>query len=66
MMKPILINVVLSINVSKEGIAPTYLVNRLRKVSGISSRSTRYLDINLRCPRYTIETEGGKTFYIYC
>ena len=45
-----------------QGMAPAYLVNRLSKVSEISSRSTRYSDINLRCPRYTRETEGGKTF----
>ena len=45
-----------------QGIAAAYLVNRLSKVSEISSRSTRYSDINLRCPRYTRETEGGKTF----
>ena len=37
-----------------QGIAPAYLVNRLSKVSEISSRSTRYSDINLRCPRYTL------------
>ena len=45
-----------------QGIAPAYLVNRLSKVSEVSSRSTRYSDINLRCPRYTRETEGEKTF----
>ena len=45
-----------------QGTAPEYLSNRLSKISDVSSRTTRFSDITLRCPRYIRETEGGKTF----
>ena len=45
-----------------QGTAPEYLKNRLSKISDVSSRTTRFSDITLHCPRYIRETEGGKTF----
>ena len=42
--------------------APEHLINRITKVSDASSRSTTFSDINLHCPCYIREIEGGKTF----
>ena len=45
-----------------QGSAPDYLINRITKISNVSFRTTRFSDINLRCPRYIRETVEEKTF----
>ncbi|XP_078363859.1 uncharacterized protein LOC144648098 [Oculina patagonica] len=46
------------------GQCPEYLRNRLVSVNDMSTRTSRYGDITLRCPRYNRETEGGRTFLV--
>ena len=45
-------------------ITPTYLNSLLARNSEIHNRATRYSHINLICPKYKRETEGGRTFTI--
>ena len=45
----------------KLGWLPFYQITR---VSDISKRSSRHGNITLRCPKYSRETEGGRTFLI--
>ena len=45
-----------------QGDTATYLSEKIIQVSDLSSRTTRYSNITLRCPRYIREKEGGKTF----
>ena len=46
------------------GQCPEYLGSRLVRVSDLSTRTSRYGAITIRCPRYNRDTEGGKTFLI--
>ena len=43
---------------------PEYLSNTLRRVSDISTGQSRHGRFTLRCPKYSRETEGGKTFAV--
>ena len=45
-------------------ITPSYLNSLLVRNSEIHNRATRYSNINLICPKYKRETEGGRTFTI--
>ena len=46
------------------GQCPEYLSNTLTRVSDISTRQSRHGSITLRCPKYSRETEGGRTFAV--
>ena len=46
------------------GNCPDYLTQMLLRNADISSRTTRRGTINLVCPRYKRETEGGKSFTV--
>ena len=43
---------------------PECLGSRLVRISDTSTRTSRYADIAIRCPRYNRDTEGGKTFLV--
>ena len=45
-------------------ITPSYLNSLLVGNSEFHNRATRYSNINLICPKYKRETEGGRTFTI--
>ena len=47
---------------SLNGQCPEYLSDQITRVSDISKRSSRHGNITLRCPKYSRETEGGRTF----
>ena len=49
---------------SLNGQCPEYLSDQITRVSDISKRSSRHGNITLRCPKYSRETEGGRTFLI--
>ena len=34
------------------------------RISDMPTRTSRYGDITIRCPRYNRDTEGGKTFLV--
>ena len=40
------------------------VLSRIVRVSDMSTRTSRYGDITIRCPRYNRDTEGGKTFLV--
>ena len=46
------------------GLAPTYINDLLIRNCDIHNRNTRYSKLNLNCPRYKRETEGGRTFTV--
>ena len=41
-----------------------YLSSTLTRVSDISMRQSRHGSLTLRCPKYSRETEGGRTFAV--
>jgi hypothetical protein len=46
------------------GECPAYIKEMLRVNSDIHNRSSRYGSINIVCPRFKRETEGGRTFSV--
>ena len=42
----------------------TVLGNRLVHISDMLTRTSRYGDITIRCPRYNRDTKGGKLFLL--
>ena len=46
------------------GQCPEYLFNTLTQFSDTSTRQSRNGSITLRCPKYSHETEGGRTFAV--
>ncbi len=46
------------------GECPAYIKETLRLNSDIHNRSSRYGSINIVCPRFNRETEGGRTFSV--
>ena len=46
------------------GECPPYIKETLRVNSDIHNRSSRYGSINIVCPRFNRETEGGRTFSV--
>ena len=47
------------------GQCPEYLGSRLVRVSDLSTRTSCYGAITIRCPRYNHDTEGGKNVSYY-
>ena len=47
-----------------QGSLPSYLNDLFIVNNERHSRSTRYSNYNVVCPRYTRETEGGRTFSV--
>ena len=43
---------------------PGVLGRRLVRILFMLTRTSRYGDITVRCPRYNRDTEGGKTFFV--
>ena len=46
------------------GTLPPYLKDLITVNNEVHSRNTRYSSLNLLCPRYKRETEGGRTFAV--
>ena len=46
------------------GLTPNYIDNVLVRKVDTHSRSTRHCNINLVCPRYKRESEGGRSFQV--
>ena len=49
---------------SNNGLTPNYIDNILVRNAELHLRTTRYCDVNLVCPRYKRESEGGRTFQV--
>ena len=47
------------------GTLPTYLNDHIIINNNRHARNTRYANINIVCPKYRRETEGGRTFSVY-
>ena len=46
------------------GVLPSYLNEHISINNSTHSRTTRYSNFNVLCPRYNRETEGGRTFLV--
>ena len=46
------------------GVLPSYLNEHISINNSRHSRTTRYSNFNVLCPRYNRETEGGRTFLV--
>ena len=46
------------------GNCPEYMTNILQRNSDIHTRTTRFSKVNLICPKYKRETEGGRSFAV--
>ena len=46
------------------GTLANYLIKQFTVDNEVHSRNTRYAKFNLVCPKYTRETEGGKSFLV--
>ena len=47
-----------------EGTTPNYINSILKTNSKIHNRSTRFANLNVRCPVFKKNTEGGRTFSV--
>ncbi len=50
--------------VNTDYVIPEYLSTMLVRNSDIHTRNTRFNNMNMVCPKYTRETEGGRTFTV--
>ena len=46
------------------GLTPDYIDNILVRNADLHLRTTRHSNVNLVCPRYKRESEGGRTFQV--
>ena len=47
-----------------QGSCPAYMYDLLKFNADLHTRTGRYIKLNLTCPRFNRETEGGKTFSV--
>ena len=47
-----------------QGSCPTYMYDLLKFNADLHTRTGRYSKLNLACPRFNRETEGGRTFSV--
>ena len=47
-----------------QGSFPAYMYDLLKFNADLHTRTGRYIKLNLTCPRFNRETEGGKTFSV--
>ena len=48
-----------------QGSCPTYMYDLLKFNADLHTRTGRYNKLNLACPRFNRETEGGRSFSVF-